>query len=66
MALNGQEQQIKEAYNQEAFDLYNTKGLEPCGNCGRTFLPESLIKHQKMCKGAGSGSVMRNKSLENK
>lgn len=33
------------AYNDAAFDTYNTKALEPCGNCGRTFLPESLVKH---------------------
>ena len=40
------------SYNDDAFDSYNTKALEPCPNCGRTFLPESLVKHQKMCKGS--------------
>ena len=34
-----------DAYNDAAFDTYNTKALEPCPNCGRTFLPESLVKH---------------------
>ncbi|CAN0334133.1 unnamed protein product [Bubo scandiacus] len=30
--------------------------LLPCGNCGRTFLPDCLIVHQKCCSG-GSSSV---------
>lgn len=30
--------------------------LLPCGNCGRTFLPDRLIVHQKCCRG-GSSSV---------
>ncbi|KAM6187694.1 LOW QUALITY PROTEIN: zinc finger protein 474-like [Sarcoramphus papa] len=30
--------------------------LLPCGNCGRTFLPDRLIVHQKHCRG-GSSSV---------
>ena len=34
-----------DAYNDAAFDTYNTKALEPCPNCGRTFLPDSLVKH---------------------
>jgi len=34
-----------QAYNEAAFDSYNTKALELCRNCGRTFLPESLLKH---------------------
>ncbi|XP_032062211.1 zinc finger protein 474-like [Aythya fuligula] len=29
--------------------------LLPCGNCGRTFLPDRLIVHQRSCKGNGSG-----------
>lgn len=44
-----------DAYNEAAFKDYNEKNLEKCDGCGRTFLPESLVKHQKMCKG-GSGS----------
>jgi len=28
-----------QAYNDAAFDSYNTKALEPCPNCNRTFLP---------------------------
>ena len=38
-----------DTYNQEAFDHFNTVALVACG-CGRTFLPESLVKHQKTCK----------------
>ena len=33
-----------DSYNQEAFDHFNTVALVPCA-CGRTFLPDSLIKH---------------------
>ena len=36
-------------YNNQAFDTYNEKALVPCHNCGRTFLPDSLIRHQKGC-----------------
>ena len=38
-------------YNEEAFDHFNTVALVPCG-CGRTFLPDSLVRHQKTCKSA--------------
>ena len=51
-----------DTYNQQAFDTYNTKALVPCQNCGRTFLPDSLVKHAKMCKGAGSGSISQMKN----
>jgi len=37
-------------YNDQAFKEYNEKALVPCDGCGRTFLPDSLIKHQKGCK----------------
>ena len=50
-------------YNAAAFDNYNEKVLEKCEGCGRTFNPESLIKHQKMClKGSGSTSKRANHS----
>ena len=39
-----------QTYNNAAFDNYNEKALEKCPNCPRTFLPESLVKHLKMCK----------------
>jgi hypothetical protein len=48
-----------ESYNAKAFDAYNTKALEPCLNCGRTFLPDSLKKHAKMCKGPVKGSTIQ-------
>ena len=34
-----------DAYNAEAFEEYNTKALMACDGCGRTFLPDSLVKH---------------------
>lgn len=40
-----------DTYNAEAFDHFNTVALVPCG-CGRTFLPDSLVRHQKTCKSA--------------
>ncbi|KRX07888.1 hypothetical protein PPERSA_10276 [Pseudocohnilembus persalinus] len=36
-------------YNEQAFDDWNTKMLDQCVNCGRTFKPESLVIHQKSC-----------------
>lgn len=49
-----------QAYNDAAFDSFNTKALEQCSNCGRTFLPESLVKHQKHCKG---GQTMARRTI---
>ena len=44
------------AYNEEAFDDYNTKALVPCPNCTRTFLPDRLEVHLRSCnKTTGSG-----------
>ena len=34
-----------EAYNEAAYKDYNDKNLDKCEGCGRTFLPESLVKH---------------------
>ena len=45
-------QQLEE-YNNDAFKNYNEKALEPCPNCGRTFLPDRLQVHLRSCKGAG-------------
>ena len=45
-----------EDYNNDAFKQYNDKALEPCPNCGRTFLPDRLIVHLKSCKGDGKSS----------
>ena len=36
-------------YNEAAFDNYNNKALDPCSGCGRTFNPDALVRHQKMC-----------------
>jgi len=40
-----------DAMNVDTFESYNTNALVPCV-CGRTFLPDSLKRHQKGCKGA--------------
>lgn len=39
-----------DSYNDAAYDSFKNKALEGCPNCGRTFNPDSLIKHMKMCK----------------
>ncbi|KAM6364106.1 zinc finger protein 475 [Pluvialis apricaria] len=36
--------------------------LLPCGNCGRTFLPDRLIVHQKSCRGGSSGMALSSSS----
>jgi len=38
-----------DAMNDQAFDTYNKEALVPCSNCGRTFLPDRLIVHQRSC-----------------
>ncbi len=35
--------------NNQAFDTFNKEALVPCENCGRTFLPDRLIVHQRSC-----------------
>jgi hypothetical protein len=37
--------------NSEAFKIYNTKALEPCPGCNRTFKSEALEIHVKICQG---------------
>lgn len=36
--------------NQKAAEDYKNEVLEPCSNCGRTFLPEALLRHKNCCK----------------
>ena len=38
-----------DALNQQAFDQFNKDALIECEFCGRTFLPERLPAHQKLC-----------------
>ena len=38
-----------DAMNDQAFETYNKEALVPCENCGRTFLPDRLIVHQRSC-----------------
>ena len=37
-------------YNDQAFQDFNTKSLEECPNCSRTFLPRPLEIHMRSCK----------------
>ena len=41
-----------DSYNNDAFKNYNDKALDPCPNCGRTFLPDRLTIHLKSCNKA--------------
>jgi hypothetical protein len=44
-------------YNDAAFDTYNKQSLVVCTGCSRTFLPDSLVKHQKgSCAGGAKES----------
>lgn len=36
-------------FNEEAFNGFNENALVPCHHCGRTFLPDSLKIHRKIC-----------------
>lgn len=38
-----------DALNQQAFDQYNKDALVKCEFCGRTFLPDRLEVHQRIC-----------------
>jgi hypothetical protein len=42
--LNGDKSIDIEALNQQSSYKYNDEALVPCA-CGRTFLPDSLLKH---------------------
>ena len=39
-------------YNDAAFRNWDENVLEPCPNCARTFLPEKLPRHMKLCTAA--------------
>ncbi|XP_063820279.1 zinc finger protein 474-like [Pseudophryne corroboree] len=39
--------------------------LIPCGNCGRTFLPERLLVHQKSCKPTGKSLGSPHSTISN-
>ena len=70
MAGGGNNQAALDQYNDATAKNYNDNVLEKCGNCGRTFLPDRLIVHQRSCKGAGGVSspanVGQKKPLGNK
>nr|XP_009931248.1 PREDICTED: zinc finger protein 474-like [Opisthocomus hoazin] len=49
------------AENEAAYHSAQSQ-LLPCGNCGRTFLPDRLIVHQKCCRGGSSGVELSSSS----
>ena len=42
-------QKAMDDYNDAAFKQWDQEMLAPCKNCGRTFLPEKLAPHSKLC-----------------
>lgn len=36
-------------YNEQAYTKFDNEALIQCKNCLRTFLPEPLMRHQKVC-----------------
>lgn len=53
-----------DAVNQAVSDNYNKNVLVPCQGCGRTFLPESLAKHIKGCKGGAAAAEKAEKDFQ--
>lgn len=53
--ISDQNAKIREDFNQMAWKCANDN-LVPCENCGRTFLPDRLVVHQKSCKTAKAKS----------
>ncbi|KAM4052989.1 zinc finger protein 474-like isoform 1-T2 [Anomaloglossus baeobatrachus] len=57
-----------DAVNEAAWQSAQSQ-LLPCGNCGRTFLPDRLLVHQRSCKPSGKSSGSQhstaNKTLTN-
>ena len=47
--LSGKGGYNMDALNQQAFDQYNQDALVKCEYCGRTFLPDRLAVHQRVC-----------------
>jgi len=52
--------------NQKAAEDYKNEVLEPCNICGRTFLPEALIRHQNCCREDKPMSKMKGPSYTGK
>ena len=46
-----------EEYHNAAFKDYNEKVLDPCPNCGRTFLSDRLTIHMRSCKAPSGGGA---------
>ena len=49
-----------EAMNNETAKNYNDNVLEPCPNCGRTFMPDRLVVHLRSCKSTGGNNAKGN------
>jgi hypothetical protein len=45
----------RDEFNDQQFKQFS-EGMEQCENCGRKFLPDRLVVHQRSCKGGGTGS----------
>ncbi|XP_071997328.1 zinc finger protein 474-like [Engystomops pustulosus] len=52
-----------EAANEAAWQSSQSQ-LLPCGNCGRTFLPDRLLVHQRSCKPSGKSLGSQNPSAK--
>ena len=39
-----------EAMNENAYEIWIKESLVPCETCGRTFIPDRLLVHQRSCK----------------
>ena len=42
-------------FNSAMFVYFDQVSLVPCGSCGRTFRPDALDRHSKVCDGKGPG-----------
>jgi hypothetical protein len=54
-----------EAHNEAAFRNYNDAVLQKCGNCGRTFLPDRLLIHQRSCTSANPARRVGDRGVGN-
>jgi hypothetical protein len=48
-----------EAFNAQQMQQFNTVGMSVCEHCGRTFLPDRLVVHQRSCKPGHTAKPVR-------
>lgn len=48
-----------DAFNAQQMQHFNTVGMTACEHCGRTFLPDRLVVHQRSCKAGNSAKPVR-------